>query len=506
MVSSLNLVPYVDDQELAMGLLLASPRTAASAGPVRHLYHPRHYQFTLADVDRLLAAKRSDLAELVLASTSDVDLLEQVAYRKINGSLARAVCQNLRVPIIVLLHLYQDTRKNVSGAARRELASYLGVTAARSDATIARFQRVMTCPQDVLYDELARLALNQPYKTWTAIMAAVPQRAQRLPEPVVQLLVSELFVLGSASVARVLPVLVEHQYVTVDLLKKLLVEQTHGRTNFAVLRMLVPHLDDLSEEEQELLWSELSRVGVHPGTRAVMPKVSPEVANDLFSRGGGYRVLAALSGKVSDAAIESWARQWADAAISDAAEPSSVSCLSLLSHGAVPAEVVQTVLDRKTERFPAAAVAAASNPNLTRQQQYQLLNGDPRSVASPAVLKLAQSAHVHPDVVRELIERATVQPDASVGPPTRHITEQQRAQVLVNVLANEAVSPSLVASLPAYAVTRKVWDKPASRDRGLAHFLGNEFGSDLDAWLEFLAFLPEWEGTLGDLVNAVKTL
>lgn len=508
-----SLLPFVQDREVVRGLLLSAPTPLRKPRSLPVFPPDMKYRFTPDDVAEFVAAKRPDVAEFVLSASPDVDLLTEVAKGPLSIPLARGLCRNPNVPVAVLLQVSNDARSTVAGFARAAVASRLDVPVRDVTAPLRWLRQAFACPAEDLRGVLGQSPPNLAVRGRLAAFRMVLERPDRLPPDAVEWLYGQAAPVSGYAADRLLAGLVSQGYVARPALDEI-VSGRVGRpfTMPLAVQALLSQWDELSPELQTrvLQLSMSLLIGRSapwpPRLRTVAAGLSAEQAVELFALPGVARLVASCCPALPGEVVAAWAEEFANSAVLGQS-PSSDEPVWLLGHPAVSSDVAQRVIHRRLS-IPRVPECLAVNPNLTVEQQQFLQHFDEGQRSCEVLPHLLSSATVSAMVLREFVDITVAIGSARMSAGFHAFTSQE-GTLLCAVLDNPVTPQSVRESIPAWCVaSQSSWLRPVDGEgfAGLEVLLRAAFGSDVSLWREFLLLMPQWEGSLGDLVSAVRTL
>lgn len=509
MISTLDIVPVHPDRDVVMRLLMATPGPVKPGNNTR-LLRECQYRFTLDDIDSLVSAKRADLAELVLMSTSDTGLLDEVSRSRTLAVLARAVCRNRHTPPAVLLNYYSDSRKGVSGYARSALAHLLGCSVGDTDALVPAVEEILSCPNKDLLSVLERRCRN----TWASVQFSLVMlaryRTTSLTEKMGDALVERAAALSTNHGVSALAAFAASNAVSIGLLMK--IASSAPLLRHSARKILLERLDRLSQAQREDVYALFkdpdpfsARLGQH------VP--AGPYADEMYHFDAALRRFIADCPHLSSEVAAKWAQDLIQA--SPRLQPqSSPEEFAILAHPGVPTDVLQMVLTGTetrsplTVRFPVAMQYVADNPNLTLEQQRLMFKLDGASLSSSALRSLASSGHLHSTFASELLDTMVgleEQPASGTGQSSTKWAGPS-VRLARTMLDNPAVPESVVRSVPVRALLGPSWGPVTSGACGLVRLADPLLRDNPSGWTELLTLLPEWDGTVGDLASVVAVV
>lgn len=489
----IDVVPHVRDRFTAMSLL-RSTSAPFKAHCSRPLLDGSGYRFTITDVEEFISSRRADLAELVIEGTSDVNMLYDVSRMKVPVPILKAVCRNRHTPAELLLFLFCDSRKGVTSAAKSALAGHMSVVARYADDMIMQLRELVYCPDEELAGRLAAVFRTWPSRALNYAIAAVFERPTPFTDEAwAQIVGANWSWVGNFATAKVAGLVAEHPRTSVEDLEVIL-----GRVRFRGQRSVVQKALLNKLESGSARWLEVlsrddstgfaSKLGVTEQAKLL----TPVQAREFLRRTGVPALIAAESGQLSDDDIALWAREWGQAV-----EPSYGPVpVSLLSSSAVAGKTLEVCLNR-ADGASAALQHLALNPGLTVDMQMRMVDDGP---ARPFLAR-------NPMLMREVAEAVMrVVLDPAPGGAAHSGYVPWRAQgPLMALLANGGLDDDVRLGIPAVAVRSPRYDVSDVLAPAIA-FLDGKLGYDAEAWRSFLGLLPEWEGSVGDLVRVVTVL
>ena len=508
MLGALHAIPFLKDRETVMGLLISEPGPVRNADPLP-LSIDGGYRFTVEDVRQLIAQKRSDLAELILASTPDTSLLEDVAAQPVTAALARSICKNGHTPVRVLAAFHADPRKGVSQAAVMAMAHRMGMHGKHAAPVVNRVLTVLTC-EDAALAGVLRGLLDGPRMFGVEMAAAVAfERSTPVPDDAWEVIQEFVSFINPRSLALVKG-LMRDERTTVELIESLM-RRCH--TALAHQWMLKTLLERRSELDYDRALALLTRYAAHTSSipQDYLSIVEESSIAGLLANEEDYAAasVAFASGMVPAEVMEELVECWL--ARADQAVPSAAvfmagvqggrltrSGLAAANLAAVPQRYVDSALagGRTTLNL---ARALASNPRLTKEAQEQILSVSHSDPMSPLLRALACNQGIDEDVAQVLVQKVCESYEGISGPSwalMRFSTE---------LFENPGIPARILRRLPTRALVEGGYVH-AERVRAIVSFLSYELGQDPHLWREFLTLLPEWEGSIGDLADVLRAL
>lgn len=506
MLGALEVIPFLEERDTVMGLLLSEP------GPVRvDIVLPLSlrcgYRFTASDLSCLRAAKRADIADLILASTADVELLEEVSASPVTVSAARAICRNPHVPYRVIAGFHRDSRKGVTQAAVMAVAHRLSVPGKYAGALVGRILGLLSCPDDELIQQLDLVLAKTGGVDGEVAIAVAYERETPLPDDVWER-VLEFVNFSRPRHGRFVRAVARDPRASLQVLLSLQhrCHSVHSRT--LVMEAILDRRAELSREEalaalvqysqqtQEIPHRYLELV-----TDADIPMLLAE-EEDFASA-----TVAFASGRVPESTMSELVNSF----LGDSQNPALASALLLarMSGGRLTRSGFAAWQFTHPELAHVDAALAAGrpmadlsralarNPRLTKEMQMKLL-GPPESMfVSGTVDSLMANPGVHPDVAEVVV-------DTIVGAhESRQFPLWSVTRCASEMFRNSNIPRSITGRLPASLLNGYLY---AQRLEEVTYFLRGELGADPRMWREFFALLPEWEGSIGDLAGVLRAL
>lgn len=510
MLNVFEVAPFVRSHDTALALLRSSVK--GETGPRAWSRFSPDRTFSLSDISGLIESRRCDLAEMILEGCSDVGLLASAAaVDSWPASVLKAVCRNSETPVMSLLSLYGNSRKAVQSAARSQLASRLGVMVKDADPYIEVLSEVASCPSS----QLRSLVVANSHMVMPFLTAAVVRVALARPSGVPADVRQALLEVDSSTARTVFPhsaaslrVLCESGGLSAAELETLLELDWLRADRNVLVDAALARSTEFRPDQLRGLFLEYNVRRWGPDQFAATAKMlSPEIAEEFFWSGERVLILALLSGQLSDASVRRWVEQWLAAGAPrgggdlaswetyrGAAWPGSPLFSSLLSSEAVSGDLLSAVLGAASASRETLA-AVARNPNLSVEQQLHYVESGDSILQS-----VASNPRLRPEAVEALIECMV---NEDVGTSSRLQARWIAKSTAWSLLANESVAPEAKLRVPLSLLSSRSY----ADDLGaLVRLVDAELGSDATLWLEFLTLSEQWEGSLGSLVSAVRTL
>lgn len=495
-MDAIDVALNVSSRATVMALLKSTTRPVSKLDYERSA-NPCGYTFTGGDIDEFLRIRRPDLAELVVAATGNVDLLYDVCDRPMPVSVLQAVCRNAAAPADLLVLLYCESRKGVVSAARSALANRMRVPASRADSPAALLRDLLLGPEEDVAGLLARFYRLEPDSAAEYATEAVLERPTPLPDEVWNLISAgnwcRVTRLGSSALTAKIA---RHPRMTVGDLKAIMSRVRHRSSAFDVADALLAKLEPGSDDWLTLMWDCSSRMH----TRTVKEHaqyLTFEQALEMSRRGQTTpEGLAFASGKLPDEMFRKRVQRWLD-------DPSaSVPPPVVLKSPAVAGELLDACVVRAKKQRE-AYVHLQCNPAFSEEAQLKWLT------LELDCANLAASRHVARSTAELLVRQASKFAKDSTG--SAYIPWSVRNAV-VALFANDSVDADVRLGLPAQllgsvvSTLHSTGSMPSASGYRSIRFLDEQLGCDAEAWKVFLGLLPEWEGTLGELVSAARVL
>lgn len=489
----LDVVPHLQDRGTVLELLKSTTRPF-KPHVSRSLDWTQGYSPTFADVEELMGEKRADLAELILESTADTNVLYAASQSKLTVALLKAVCRNRHTPLDLLVFLYCDSRKSLSQAAQAAIAGRMQVFVNRSDDLVELLVEAVNCPEGDLPKLLASARRDWPVNALDTLLTAVIER----PEPVSRQVWSHVVSsdwrwMERFSRGRALAALAPHPFMTVENLESLLVLTRYRAPRRHVLTALLEKLPPSSERWLEVLLDLASDGSAGVGTYA--PRMERGTALELLRSGRvGAPEAALLSGHLTTDEVRDWVYEWS-------VNPGESRIAALfLEHPALDTALIERCLAvTKTASYLRSALA--KNPSLSEEQQVRLAMSD-----AHVVTDLARNPQLTLEGAAAIVHKVCQQVEDLAASRGGHSRVPWSARTPLTVLLGNASVPERhrLATPASLLCTRQ--HELALALGTLVPELDRRFASDASTWRTFLGLLPEWEGSIGDLVAAVESL
>lgn len=490
----LDVVANVSNRATAMALLKSIPK----ASPVlrrRFFDVVDGFDFTFADVQELVECRRPDLAALVLASTRDVSVLREAAKASLPVALLKAVCENRSVSADVLALLYMHSRKGVSAAARSALAYRFGILVKFTDPVATQFCHLVFGPEKTVARTLAGLLQQIPTRGTAFLVSAALDRPGGVSDETWAVIsANDWMLINSRSPSTLTSRLAVHPRMSVADLESVL-RRTKGFAGaYPVMDALLDRLDPSEKRWLDLLLDRAATPNMEK-LSAHAVRMTTEQAQKFLRSGRPLHVRVALcSGRLPEDELRELVFEWASPGGPKGTPPSH-----LLESDLVDGELLRLCFSAygvDQEVFS----RLESNPNLTAEMQWTLLGMQHVHTGLAGNPKLTREA------ASELVRLAAEAVSASEVSNARAMPWLVRPMVSA-LLANEHIDPDVRLSVPAGVLpwVRHEHQQPHAY-HAVVTLIDQELGGDLEAWKMLLGLLPEWEGSVADLITVSTSI
>lgn len=486
---ALDVASHVAQQATALALLTSTPQRSPHARHA-HLGLSTEHHFTYPDVEYLLSVRRTDLAALVVASSSDINLLYAVSRTKTTTPILAALCSNPHTPTDLLLFLYRDTRKGVVAAARTTLGKRL------HPSKVDRYADCLTDlafgPEENIPRHLNTILRDAPGGVIDAALELLLERPGAVNDTTWDMISAHQW----AHVTLYTPDtlirrLVTHPRATVADLEILLTRLRYALGSLWVAEALLDRLTAGSPRWFDMLalcsaWGRSTNVSAHATA------LTAQQATDLFRRGIREAKVAIASGHLPDAELLDAVTRWATHHGGLDYVP-----LPALASPLVDGDLLHRCINQAARTTPALNYLA-QNPNVPEHTKLAWLAGGQIDVDS--LVEDPLSAELSEQIGHLLHKHVA---DSRHGQPLRWLTKMG----MVALLASAHVPAHVRLAVPVDTLT---WlaERPSTDTclRDVIRFLDAHLGGGPEEWQMFLRLLPEWEGSIGDLVHAATAL
>lgn len=502
--------PHVRDRETALALLKQSRQLPTEDRRLSTFFAHASYAFTSSDIEALVELDRADLAELILASSSDTALLEQVGLGdSLSFVLVRGLGANPRTPLRVLLHLSGHSSKQLSSWATRMIGTRIGSLFNDLDSAVEALRQIVGQPVEALLDVLQywkRILTPGDYDSVSVLALRLFTQAKvTLPADVVEFYLSalgEALESNSSLAAAYFEQLDKHGVVPDELTSEFFHAPVRVKLHPPVTQAL---LSNLSREDLTGLLRDASLHGTPDLQTAILQILPATVVEELFADGGELALYVSRSSALSSATVLKWATQWVD---SGDGGGTSQEPVWLLAHPAVPSEVLQSVLEGPAGSDPRVLQYVMDNPRATPEQLWQAVELSGPGLASDLLPGRADDPETPSEFLSQMTQMILELKDELYS-VNETLSRRTHTSVLRSILQNPNTPLETIASMPAHVLARRPGAAGASICTGMigvVRLLEARFPNDMSAWREFFVLLPDWEGALGELADALKLI
>lgn len=459
------------------------------------------YAFALEDAYELLAAGREDLSVLVIEKSPNADLLCAAAAAHSPSSWRLAAARSPRTRVGVLAGMCADPDPEVREIAKDRLRYRLGVSREDLETILPQVAYALTCSSREaadLADASAAHARSGDSHSLAAgaVLAACLMREEPLADSswshLIDTAASLLRHTSYATPVALLKEVTRSSHCSVEDLARLLSCSTHRAQVDHLVQALLSH--GVVPRHKAFPQLEMLRPDWFVNGPVHLGDTPESLAVELYREGGLLVPLAAASGALpvhlADACVLDYlgaARSGLSRTLAVALAAEAVLMTGPLSHG-----VVVEVLDAARDGHDDLAAAVAQVPSLSVESQHAIVDLVESSRGfETAALVLAGNRGVSESVVLRLLDWART-------PDTRRHSPLDWMEL--SVLLNGSLSAELRLGMSARCVSAR---QGSSVAEAAAPLLEPIFDGQAERWVEFTHLLPEWEGSLGELAEAL---
>lgn len=478
----LFVVPHLREWATAKEFLQAVPR---GSDAVRDTWPVSlRWELTLDHLRELSDAGRDDLVVWLLASAASDELLRDVAVGEFPDSWRAAVCARRSAPVAAVVRAYSGmTDRRVKSAVAWDVERHLCVAASDLASALAFATSLLDAPDEELPEVLRRVQEWEPLiagRAGTRVASMALDRGRPVPAAVWSALVDYACRVEPQDTGGLVEALAKSPQASSEDLLRLMSMSLVGSEAAAVLVALLRRGVFPPPEEYPSVYQACDGLWTEQFAAAIS---SPELAERLMYERGALAAAAVASGVLPESALLAWAEF-----LLDEVGREGIRVWDALLFELLPLVSSVEFLERVVEVCES-------------RHDYVPLTFLARNPAAPVALQERLAGSLYSPVVDGLLANPKL--DAAVALAVVSAGSHPNDQWSI-LLENEPLAREVTSLMPACVfagIATVPWPCPAQ-----VVWLESELGPDMGRWREFEALLPEWHGSIGDLVHVLRVL